>query len=98
MKGKSCSIDLISFYEVTCLVDQVKQADVISLSFSITFDTDFHSILPEKKKKKKISTQLDKNTMLQVNNWMMGHAQRVSVNKVTSSWQPVTNRVQQAQL
>ena len=53
MKGKSCSIDLISFYEVTCLVDQVKQADVISLSFSITFDTDFHSILPEKKKRKK---------------------------------------------
>ena len=40
MKGKSCLINLIAFYnEVTSLVDEERAAEVIYLHFSKVFDT-----------------------------------------------------------
>jgi len=49
IKGRSCSINLISFYDqVTHRVDKVKAVDVSYLHFSNTFDAVSHSILLEK--------------------------------------------------
>ncbi|KAK4816940.1 hypothetical protein QYF61_025763 [Mycteria americana] len=49
MKGRSCLINLISFYDqVTHLVDERKAVDVVYLGFSKVFDTVSHSILLEK--------------------------------------------------
>jgi len=49
MKGRSCLANLISFYDqVTRLVDEEKDVDVISLDFSNVVDTVSHSIVLQK--------------------------------------------------
>ena len=87
-KGRTCLTNLISFYElVTRLVDEGKAVDVVYLDFSKAFDTVSHSLLLQK-----LAVRgLDRYTLGWVRNWLEGRAQRVMVNGVKSSWQPVTN-------
>ncbi|KAJ7411111.1 RNA-directed DNA polymerase from mobile element jockey-like protein [Willisornis vidua] len=87
MRGKSCLSNLISFYDkVPHLADQGKPVDIILLDFSKAFNTVSHRILLDKMSR----TQLDKHIMWWVSNQLTGRAQRVTVNVVTSDWQPVT--------
>ena len=82
-RGKSCLTNLISFYDkVTHLVDQGKPVNVIFWGFSKALNTVSHSILLDKMP----SVQLDKHIPQWVSNWLMGRAQRVTVNGVTSGW------------
>ena len=81
MKGRSCLTNLITFW-VTRLVDEGKAVDVVYLDFSKAFDTVSHSILLGKL----AARGLDRYTLLWVRNWPEGHAQRVIVNGVKSSW------------
>uniref|UniRef100_A0A8B9EMY0 Reverse transcriptase domain-containing protein n=1 Tax=Anser cygnoides TaxID=8845 RepID=A0A8B9EMY0_ANSCY len=94
-RGRSCSTDLISFYDkITHLVDQGKPADVIFLDFSKAFDTVSHGILLDKTS----SIHLDKTIVRCVNNWLMGRAQRCVANGSTSGCWPVTSGVPQGSI
>ena len=85
-KGRSCLTD--SFYDlVTRLVDEGKAVDVVYLDFSKAFDTVSHSVLLQKL----AASGLSRYSLGWVRNWLEGHAQRVVVNGVKSSWQLVTS-------
>ncbi|XP_046789946.1 uncharacterized protein LOC124417788 [Gallus gallus] len=67
-------------------MDEGKAASVVYLDFSKAFDTIPHNILVEKL----AAHGLDGHTLQWVKRWLDSRAQRTVVNRVQSSWQPIT--------
>jgi len=66
MKDRSCLSNLISYDQVTLLVDEGKAVDVIYLEFRKAFNTVPHSILLEKL----AAHGLDGYTLHWIKNWL----------------------------
>ncbi|KAJ7405172.1 hypothetical protein WISP_141573 [Willisornis vidua] len=77
MRGRSCLLNLLSFYDK----EKGKPVDVIFLEFGKGFHTVSHRILLDKKS----STQLDKHIMWWASNWLMDGGQK----SITSSTLPL---------
>lgn len=91
-KGKSCSTDLVAFYDgITSCVDGGRAVDVIYLDFSKASDTVSHDVLLAKLRKRGI----DEWTVRWVETWLTGRAQRVVIGGAESGCSPVTSGVPQ---
>ena len=88
-EGRSCLTNSVSFYDkVSHLVNQGKPLRVNRFWFSAKLLVLFLTV-----SHKMPGVQLGSHMMLRVSGWLMGWAQRVIVNGITSGWQPVTSKV-----
>jgi len=91
-KGKSCSTNMIAFYDgTTSSVDEGRAVDVVYLDFSEAFDTVSHNIYTGKLRK----CGLDEWTVRWIENWLNGSAQSFVISGAEPSWRSVASGVPQ---